>query len=238
MFIKKINYRAQNNVSEYPANLPIVKGLIANDGLRLEKPLTFFVGENGAGKSTLIEAIAVAFGLNLEGGSKNFNFATRESHSTLGEQIILSKTGLLPRSTFFLRAETYYNIASEVDNLELAPYYETDSLHHLSHGEGMLRIVQERFSPNGFYILDEPESGLSVSRQLSLLKEIIQLVQAGSQIIIATHSPILLAAPSAEIWEITHEKLQKISYEECDAYRDMKLFLDDPKRMLHYLLEE
>ncbi len=148
------------------------------------------------------------------------------------------RKGHIPKTTFFLRAENYYNIASEIEELGLSDFYGRRDLHKMSHGEGMLSIVTHRFTKNGFYILDEPESGLSPSRQMSLLKEIVVLSRNQCQFIIATHSPILMAAPNSTIFNISQETIDIIDYHSTDAYKDMKLFLDDPERMLFYLINE
>lgn len=238
MYINEVG--VQNTVTDgYPFSLPIIRSLAQESkNLKLEKSITFLSGENGSGKSTLLEAIAVAYGINPEGGTKNFNFSTFDSHSVLHKYITLIRRGEIPKTAFFLRAENYYNIASEIENLNLSSFYGMRPLHEMSHGEGMLSIVTNRFTENGLYILDEPESGLSVSRQMSLLKEIILLAKKNCQFIIATHSPILLAAPEATIYNITAESIDAIGYRETEAYQVMKLFLDDPDRMIHYLMDE
>ncbi|OTN77584.1 hypothetical protein A5886_002684 [Enterococcus sp. 8G7_MSG3316] len=237
MFLTGIKIEEPVNEHVYPFQLAMIQHIKNVGLLSFERPVTFLAGENGAGKSTLLEAIAVAYGMNAEGGTKNFQFATRPSHSNLYQSLRLIRKGKIPEDTFFLRAETYYNIATEIDDLGLAGYYETDSLHHFSHGEGMLSIVMNHFRGNGFYILDEPESGLSVTHQLTLLRELTILAQQENcQLIIATHSPVLLALPDAAILHISEQGIQQISYEETQAYTDMKAFIDDPERMLHYLL--
>lgn len=237
MFLSGIRIERTANDQAYPFQLPMIQQIEAAGMLAFNQPVTFLAGENGAGKSTLLEAIAVAYGMNAEGGTKNFQFATRASHSTLYQSLRLIRKGMIPKDTFFLRAETYYNIATEIDDLELSSYYGTDSLHHFSHGEGMLSIVMDRFRSNGFYLLDEPESGLSVSHQMTLLRELTILAQRKNcQLIVATHSPVLLALPDAVILNISDEGIQQISYEETQAYIDMKAFIDNPERMLHYLL--
>ncbi|MGX2945731.1 AAA family ATPase [Enterococcus alishanensis] len=235
MFIDEI--RLQTNFSnEYPYTLPVVQALSKNS-LKLNQPISFFAGENGSGKSTLLEAIAISFGMNPEGGTKNFNFSTYDSHSELHEFLTLVRKGLIPKVSFFLRAENYYNLASEVEELGLSTYYGKTALHKMSHGEGMLSIITHRFGPNGLYILDEPESGLSVSRQMTLLREILLLSKQNCQFLIATHSPVLLAASGATIFDGNNE-MKKIDYQTTDAYKDMKLFLDNPERMTFYLEQE
>ncbi|MEQ7216311.1 AAA family ATPase [Enterococcus asini] len=240
MYLKAVKINSNQAVLEdYPFSLPIIKNLLhSNHPLPFSQPITFLAGENGSGKSTLLEGIALALGMNPEGGTKNFNFSTYDSHSELHEHMTLVRQGILPKTMFFLRAESYYNLASAVQDLALDAFYGNRTLHELSHGEGVLSIVTNRFTKNDLYLLDEPESGLSVSRQMTLLKEIITLSQRNCQFIIATHSPVLLAATQATIYQIKQGTLQTVNYHETDAYQDMKLFIDDPERMLYYLLDD
>ena len=229
----------------YPFGVFAVQEILNRGGLSFEQPVTFLSGDNGTGKSTILEAIAVAYGINPEGGSQNFHFHTTESHSDLHESIRLVRKGNLPKTKFFLRSETYYNVASELEELARDPMegdlafasYGGKSLHTRSHGEGLLSIIENRFGKEGFYLLDEPEAGLATSRQYTLLQEIHRLVKAGSQLIIATHSPILMAYPNAAIYQFSEAGLEKLPLEETIAFQESKLFYDDPKRLLHYLLE-
>ena len=228
----------------YFSHLPAVKAL-AETPLTFTAPITFLVGENGMGKSTLTEAIAVAYGLNPEGGSRNFRFTTNASHSDLHNYIGIRK-GELPKDSFFLRAESLYNVASHIDALDRQPAaappiiggYGGISLHKQSHGESFLSLVQNRLGGQGLYIWDEPEAALSPMRLLTLLCEMKRLVHADSQLIIATHSPILMAFPGAEILELTPNGIRSISFDQTEHYRVTKQFIDDPKRMIHYLLEQ
>lgn len=188
----------------YLNDLPIVRHL-RKEPLRFERPVTFFAGENGSGKSTLLEAIAVAVGFNPEGGTRNFRFASRETHSPLHRHLAVARGPVRPRDGFFLRAETFYNVASEVDRLDkaspapLLASYGGKSLHEQSHGESFLALMLNRFGGNGLYLLDEPEAALSPARQMALLARIDELVKRNSQLLIATHSPIVMAYPQAEI---------------------------------------
>lgn len=230
--------------NSYLASLPVVQHLIRHKRLPLSKKVTFFVGENGTGKSTLLEAAAVAFGFNAEGGSKNFRFSTKSTHSELYRYLTLSKSAFA-KDGFFLRAESFYNVASTIDELDetnartsLLESYGGASLHTLSHGESFLALIQNRFLGHGLYILDEPEAALSPSRTLTLLAQIHELVQHDSQFIIATHSPILMAYPGAQIYQMTSTGIDTVSYKETEHYQLTRRFLEAPERMLNGLLEE
>lgn len=223
----------------YIFDLPFVKSL---GQLDLKKKVTFFVGENGSGKSTLLEAIAVSMGFNAEGGTRNFNFSTKATHSPLYKYITVIKGVKRPQDGFFLRAESFYNVATEVERLDenggLMKYYGGKSLHNQSHGESFMSLVMNRFKGKGLYILDEPEAALSPTRQLSLMIRINELVKNSSQFIIATHSPILLAFPNADIYEINGEGVRLTGYEETEHYAVTRQFLNNPQKMLKYLFEE
>ena len=228
----------------YPFSLPAVRSL---SKLSLSAPVTFFVGENGTGKSTLLEAIAVNSGFNAEGGSRNFNFSTVQTHSGLYEHITLIKGPYRPKDGFFLRAESFYNVSSEIERLSedgLEPpdvYFKSyggRSPHQQSHGESFLALVNDRFWGEGLYILDEPESALSPMRQLALLRRMSDLVQGGSQFIIATHSPILMAYPGAAIYVLTESGIELTPYRETEHYVITKEFLNNPNRMLGHLFED
>jgi predicted ATPase len=224
----------------YPFDLPAVRALGALPELRLEKPVTLLAGDNGTGKSTLVEAIAVAAGFNAEGGSVSFNFATRASESVLGERLVLSRVpGRRPRNGYFLRAESFYNVATEIERLGVVDGYGGVSPHERSHGESFLDLAVHRFKAGGLYLLDEPEAALSVQGCLTLLLRIAELVAAGSQFIIATHSPILLACRDAAIFEIGREgDIAEISYDQADAVVLTRAFLADPDRFLGRLFDD
>lgn len=243
-YISEIVFDNKLNKDSYLCDLPVIKHLGEYEKLEFSTPVTFFVGENGTGKSTLLEAIAVAFGFNAEGGSKNFNFSTNSTHSDLWEHITLVKREFA-RDGFFLRAESLYNVATNIEELDkipaAAPFitesYGGVSLHSQSHGESFLSIVQNRFGGNGLYILDEPEAALSPMRLLTLMAEINSLVLRNSQFIIATHSPILMALPNSKIFEFSKNGINCVSYTDTEHYKITKSFLDNPKKMLHYLLD-
>ena len=221
----------------YLNQIPAVKFLIENERLDLSRNITFFVGENGMGKSTLLEAIAISFGFNPEGGTKNFTFSTNDSHSDLWKSIVLGKPHV-PEDGFFLRAESFYNAISYIDEVKSAHNYGGTSLHKRSHGESFLSLVQNRFGGNGLYILDEPEAALSPTRLMSLMIEIKRLLENNSQFIIATHSPILITFPDSEIFEFSDTGIRNVSYEETEHYQITKRFLEAPDKMLHYLFDD
>jgi predicted ATPase len=218
----------------YPFSLPVIRAL---DTLELHPKVTFIVGENGSGKSTLLEAIATAWGFNPEGGTKNFNFQTHASHSELHEYLLLVKSTKRPRDGFFLRAESFFNVATAIDDLGVVDSYGGKSLHQQSHGESFFALMQHRFGGKGLYVLDEPEAALSPTRQLAMLSQLHDLVHDRSQFIIATHSPILMAYPDAWIYQIGDSGLQRIDYEQTEHYLVTRDFLCDPKRSLARLLD-
>ena len=244
-YIREIWLEEGTKPGGYLSRLPVVKSLRQNGGLKLNSPVTFLVGENGSGKSTLLEAVAVAFGFNAEGGSRNFNFTTEPSHSELWQHLTLSK-GRHAADGYFLRAESFYNVASEIDQLDRIPCagppiidgYGGVSLHKQSHGESFLALVQKRFRGKGLYLLDEPEAALSPFKQMTLLVEIDRLVKRGSQFIIATHSPILLTFPRARVYQFSADGIEAVDYRETEHFQLSKRFLNDPDRMLKWLLEE
>lgn len=215
----------------YPFSLPAVKAL---HGLGFA-PVTYFVGENGSGKSTILEALAVASGFNAEGGTVNFNFATRRSESELHRCIRIARISR-PKTGFFLRAESFFNVASEIERLGVGLSYGGKSLHEQSHGESFLSLMKHRFGPKGLYILDEPEAALSPTRQLSLLVRMRQLVDEGSQFIIATHAPIVLAYPGATIYLLAKNGIEKVGYDETEHVSLTRDFLNDRTRFLNRLL--
>lgn len=232
-----IKYVRLKDDAERPARYPYtVPALVNFSELRFRRPVTYIMGENGMGKSTLLEAIAVKAGFNAEGGSRNFNFATRPSHSQLYEQLVLGR-GLTPRDGYFLRAESFYNVASELENIAdgVLQYYGDRSLHQQSHGESFLALMEHRLFGNGLYIFDEPEAALSPSRQMYLLCRMQQLVARGSQFIISTHSPIVMSYPGADIYEITPDGLQLTQLEQTSHYMLMKRFVLDRGSILRQL---
>lgn len=219
---------------EYPFSIPAVRHM---GTLPLDEGVTIFVGENGSGKSTLIEAIAIRAGLNPEGGTRHFQHALRPSESKLHEALLLVRNPVRERTAFFLRAETMFNVATEVEKLNLQEYGWVD-LHDRSHGEAFLWVVQNRLGPQGLYLFDEPESALSPQRQLSLLRLLRDLVRSGSQILMATHSPILMAYPGATIYACDEDGLSRVAYEETPHYVVTRAFLNRRERMLEDLFSD
>jgi predicted ATPase len=243
----RLNREAVPSFKEYPFSIPAIRKM---KRVKLHPAVTFFIGENGSGKSTLIEALAVANKFNAEGGSKNFDFSTRASHSCLHDYLTLEKSpGRWVREGYFLRAESFFNVATEIerlDNLEGAEkvrkiggsYYGDRPLHEQSHGESFFALMTNRLYGDGLYIFDEPEAALSPSRQMSMLVLIRGLVQNGGQFIIATHSPILLAYPDALIYEMSADGLRAVPYQETENYRITRDFLNRPDKMLGLLFDE
>ena len=205
--------------------------------LELHPSVTFLVGPNGSGKSTLLEAVAVAAGLNAEGGGRNFRFATQETHSALHEHVTLVKRGV-PATDYFLRAESFYNVATLLDSMDTPALksYGGRSLHAQSHGESFLALVIERFGPDGLYLLDEPEAALSPQGQLTLLRRIHELTEQGSQFVIATHSPILVAFPHAVIYALGDDGVATMAFDDVPNVQLYRSFLTSPDRFLHHLL--
>ncbi|MBE6570411.1 MAG: hypothetical protein E7658_09390 [Ruminococcaceae bacterium] len=243
MFIDsiRIDREALAQSGSYVANLPFVRSL--PDGvIPISSPVTFFVGENGSGKSTLLEAVAIAAGLNPEGGSKNFRFSTRDSHSDLWQYLRLSKRADKRwKDSYFLRAESFFNVATHIeeldegqtfDNWDIIDAYGGKSLHEQSHGESFFALMLHRFREKGLYILDEPEAALSTSRQIAMLHLIRELTDKGAQFLISTHSPILTACPGAIIWELGENGMRNVRWEETENYILTNRFLKDPEYFL------
>ncbi|MGH3693933.1 MAG: AAA family ATPase [Pseudonocardiaceae bacterium] len=245
VFVQHVRLAPNTEVDRYPFDLPVVRWLSRAEGLDLGRSMTFLVGDNGTGKSTLVEALAVAAGFNAEGGSQSFRFATRATESSLGDHVVL-RWGRKPRTGYFLRAESFYNVATEIERLDadpdsppLLPAYGGVSLHARSHGESFLDLVIHRFGPNGLYLLDEPEAALSARGCLALVRRIGELVARGSQFIVATHSPILLAVPNARILQIdTDGAIEQVDYDAAEPVTLTRGFLADPARFLHHLFTD
>lgn len=243
LYIRDVMLKKGLPKQSYLNDIPAVQYLLRGNALSMHSNVTFFAGENGAGKSTLLEAIAVAYGFNPEGGSRNFTFATKHSHSRLWEYLTLTKTDFA-EDGFFLRAESFYNVATSIESMSgaglgrpVVDYYGGVSLHEQSHGESFLNLVEKRFGGKGLYILDEPEAALSPMRLLRLMSNIDRLVKNHSQFIIATHSPVLMAFPGAQVLWFDDRGVTETAYQNTEHYLVTKQFFENPERMLHYLLE-
>ena len=239
-YLRSIQLKRENieSFSKYPFCLAAIKHL---SSLEFHPNVTFIVGENGTGKSTILEAVAIVCGFNAEGGTRNFNFTTSDTHSRLHNYIKLIKGIKTAKDGFFLRAESFYNLATNIDDLErekegLLSSYGDRSLHQQSHGESFFSVFMNRFRGSGLYILDEPEAALSPSRQMSMITKIHELVEQDSQFIIATHSPIIMAYPNSTIYEVK-ENIEVVRYEETENYQIMKSFINNREKMLNILLD-
>ena len=217
----------------YVRDIPAISGL---HELRFTRPVTFFAGENGSGKSTLLEALAVAAGFNPEGGTKNYSFSTRDSHSELCGALRLIRSWRRPGWGYFLRAESFYNVATQEELYAREGHLPSEGLHERSHGESFLMVAQNHLRPESLYLLDEPEAALSPQRQLTLLLDIYACAREGSQFFIVTHSPILLGLPGAEILSFDGGRVQPIAYEDTDSFLVTKMFIDRREQVLRELL--
>lgn len=217
----------------YLRDIPALKGF---NRLAFKSNVTFFAGENGTGKSTLLEGIAVAYGYNPEGGTKNYHFSTYQDVSELEEAIRLVKGYRKRNSGYFFRAESFFNVAT-VTKLQYNDDGRLPDYHAQSHGESFLSFLQDE-AREGVYLMDEPEAALSPQRQLTLMRHIYFMAMEGSQFIIATHSPILLGLPGAQILSFSDDGIQPIRYEETESYQITKLFLERRKQMLDELFKD
>lgn len=226
----------------YPFHIPSIRAM---DRLSLTKPVTFFVGENGSGKSTLLEAVAYQCGFNTAGGGRNNAYELESSEANLGSYIRLS---WMPKVTngFFLRAESFYQFAVHIDRLaeenpgerkRIYASYGGKSLHEQSHGESFFSLFTSRFGRRAIYLLDEPEAALSPARQLAFLSLLHQLRQ-DAQFIVATHSPILLGYPDADIFSFGEEGIRLTAYEETEHYQVTRRFLENRNAYLKELLSD
>lgn len=221
---------------EYKIYLRRIRSLVSLDSIKLENNITLLAGENGSGQSTLLEAIAICRGFNPEGGTRNYLFSTYDSHSEFCEAITLSRGCRKEKTGYFFRAESFYNVAT-MEERYADPLHESKMYHYRSHGESFLSLFQDYLDKDGLYILDEPEAALSPQRQLTLLMEICNYARNGAQFIIATHSPILLGMPDAQILLFNDDGIRKCVYEETDSYKITKMFVNDRERLLDKLLD-
>lgn len=227
----------------YPFSIPAVAALQKQGELHFSSPVTFLVGENGTGKSTLLEAVALLCGFNPEGGSKNASFSTFDSHSSLARYLTPIRGPYRERDGYFLRAESFYNVASYLQELDEIPAAAPPvlqsyggSLHTRSHGESFFALLQNRLSGKGLYLLDEPEAALSPQRQLAMLCRIRELAENQSQFLIATHSPILMAYPGSCIYELSEGGIEEKRYQDTEHYQLTRRFLLDHESFLKMLL--
>ena len=221
--------------SAYPFSIPAIRLL---DELKLDPAVTFFVGENGSGKSTLVEAIAIAAGFNAEGGSRHVRLNTRASQSPLHRHVRLVRGTRRIRNGYFLRAESFFNVATYLENLEdpgaLVPY-GGKSLHEQSHGESFISLLKHRFGPNGLYVLDEPEAALSLRGVLALMRRMHDLVAQGAQFIVSTHSPVLLGFPDATIYLLSDQGVTRTTFDAADVVTLTRAFLENREQFLRHL---
>lgn len=223
IYLSKIrNKHIPQEKEEYPFCIPVIKQF---KELEFSTSVTYIIGENGSGKSTLLEAIAQCLGLNAEGGSRNFRFHTQETHSDLYEELVCVRSDLTYKDAYFFRAESFYNVSTEIDRLDATGSYGRKSLHQMSHGEGFVALITNRLTGKGIYIFDEPEAALSFQNQLRFLCWIKEVVSKGAQIIITTHSPVILSYPHARIYVIENGEITQQEYSDCYIYRDMMGFM-------------
>jgi predicted ATPase len=244
-YLREISLKRERlpELDQYPFCIPAVRKL---DGLSFHPDVTFFVGENGSGKSTILEAIAMALGLGPEGGTKNLQFSTAETTSALHRHLRIVKSFARPRDHYFLRAESFFNVASEIERLDedpeggprIMPSYGDRSLHRQSHGESFMALLTDKLRGSGLYLFDEPEAALSPSRQMAALAAIHRLVEDGSQFIIATHSPILLAYPRSKIVLFDGSGLSEVRYEDTEHYAITRHFLNNHRKMVDTLMSD
>ncbi|SJZ48071.1 Predicted ATPase [Pilibacter termitis] len=225
--------------NEYFSSIPALKNL---HSLSFDCPITFFMGENGSGKSTLLEAIAVKSGMNAEGGGRNFNFQTRQTHSSLADFLTIQWNFLQPQDTFFLRAESFYNMASYLETIyggesERYAHQYGGNLHKMSHGESFFSLMNHRFREGGLYLLDEPEAALSPQNQLAMMSEMNRLINTKAQFIIATHSPILASMPNSTIYSFEEENVRAVNLKETSAYQITEMMINRADGVLRNLFE-
>ncbi|GGM46908.1 ABC transporter, ATP-binding protein [Dactylosporangium sucinum] len=214
------------------ARIPAVRAVL-EAGLDLPAGVTFLVGENGSGKSTLVEALAQAYGLNPEGGSRSAMHRTRHTESPLGAALRLVRTSGGRGDAYFLRAETTHGLYTYLEALPDSPDWD---LHERSHGEGFLALLERKFTRPGFYLLDEPEAALSFTSTLGLMSRLADLARAGAQIVVATHSPVLTALPGATVLELGEHGIRRTAWTELAVVDHFRAFLDRPDRYLRHLL--
>jgi predicted ATPase len=227
-------------LNEHPFDVPSIAAMVSQAvSLRFDRRVTFFVGDNGSGKSTLLEALAVHQGMNPEGGTKGMQFSNRDDTvSPLRHHLRVRRSHHTPEDAFFLRAESFFNVATAIENYGTLSSYGSRSLHDRSHGESFIDLLVERFQPRGLYLLDEPEAALSVHGQLQFLVRLHDLVEQGCQFVIATHSPLLMAYPDATIYEFAEAGPAPVGWSDIDTVHITRDFLDDPQGFMAELLTD
>jgi predicted ATPase len=244
-FVRTVVFKRDevSSFDDYPYSIPAIRAL---DELVLGRQVTLLAGENGSGKSTLVEAIAIAAGFNAEGGTRNMTVSTRVSHSPLHEHLRLVRGARRFKDGFFLRAESFFNVATHIEQLDdgsslgapILSSYGGTSLHEQSHGESFLSVIRNRFGADGFFVLDEPEAALSLRGCLALMRAIHDLTKVGAQFVVATHSPILLGYPGARLYVLDEDGVEERPYEETEQYELTRSFLENRERFLHHLFED
>lgn len=218
-------------LNAWPATIPAVRQVL-DQGWELPAGVTFLVGENGSGKSTLVEAVAGAFGLDPEGGTRNTRHATRATHSPLGDWVQLVRGAGASSRGFFLRAETMYGYYTHLEGVGSAPDY-----HAMSHGESFLGLVEQHVRHAGLWCLDEPEAALSFSSVLVLMGALHDLAGRGAQVLCATHSPQLAALPDATIFEVGEWGLRRTDWEDLVLVQNWRAYLNGPGRYLRHVID-
>jgi len=235
-YLSRASFRpdAPIDYDAYPFSIPAVRELGQFD---FHPNVTFFVGENGSGKSTVLEGLALALGFSSEGGTRNVRLETTQSISPLHEVLRLARGVPKPRDGYFLRAESFFNLATYMDETGYLQGYGGQSLHRQSHGESFMAVLLHKLRGDGIYLMDEPEAALSPTRQLAALGAIHNLVEDASQFIIATHSPILLAYPHARILQFDRSGISEVAFEDTEHFAVTKDFLNHYPHRLRRLLE-
>lgn len=241
-FLKTLSIEPKSSarLGEHPFDVPSIASMLSpTASLRFHRSVTFFVGDNGSGKSTLLEALAVHQGMNAEGGTKGMQFSNRDDTvSPLHHHLRVRKSHHTPDDAFFLRAESFFNVATAIEEYGTLKWYGGRSMHDRSHGESFIDLLVQRFQPRGLYLLDEPEAALSVHGQLQFLVRLHDLVEQGCQFVIATHSPLLMAYPDATIYEFADDEPTRVDWSSIDTVHITKDFLDDPEGFMAELLDD
>jgi predicted ATPase len=219
----------------WPTTLPVVRQVLT-EGLDLGPGVTFVVGENGSGKSTLLEGIAGAYGLALEGGTRNTLHETVRSESDLHDWLRLTRGAGASRWGYFLRAETMHGYLSYLDSG--AARADDPLFHEMSHGESILSMIRKYLGSDGLYCLDEPETALSFTSTLALVATLDELASTeGAQVVCATHSPVLTALPGATLLEVGDWGLRETTWDDLVLVANWRSYLDDPRRYLRHVLD-